>query len=165
VFVGGLSADHAERILLLEKVAAKQPIEIWGYGIESLGRDSLLRRSHRGNAWALDMYEVLFNAKIALNHHINVAGHFANNMRLYEATGVGTLLLTDYKSNLHTLFEPGKEVIVYRSSEECTELIAYYLQHEDESKSVAEAGQARTLREHTYNHRMREFINILNSFL
>ena len=41
--------------------------------------------------------------------------------RLFEATGVGTLLVTDWKKNLHEMFEPGKEVIVYHSPEECAE--------------------------------------------
>jgi hypothetical protein len=164
VFVGGLSTHHAERIKLLEKVATDQQIEIWGYGIESLRPDSPLSKLHRGNAWALSMYQILLNAKIVLNHHINVAGHYANNMRLYEATGVGTLLLTDYKSNLNTLFEPGKEVVAYRSPEECCELIAHFLAHDDERESIAKAGQARTLGGHTYYHRMEEFIDIVERY-
>ena len=31
-------------------------------------------------------------------------------MRLFEATGAGTLLITDWKVNLHNVFELGKEV-------------------------------------------------------
>ena len=42
-------------------------------------------------------------------------------MRLYEATGVGTLLVTDYKDNLHEMFIPGKEVVVYRDADEAVE--------------------------------------------
>ena len=36
------------------------------------------------------MYRVLRQSKIALNRHSDVAEDHANNMRLYEATGVGT---------------------------------------------------------------------------
>jgi spore maturation protein CgeB len=165
VFVGGLSSDHAERIRFLERIASSQPVDIWGYGFDSLSENSVLRQFHHGELWALDMYNVLYNAKIALNLHINVAGPYANNMRLYEATGVGAFLLTDYKDNLNSLFEPGKEVVAYRSPEEALELIDYYLGHEEERKAIALAGQARTLREHTYYHRMGEFINILNRYL
>jgi spore maturation protein CgeB len=82
-------------------------------------------------------------------------------MRLYEATGVGTLLITDYKDNLHTLFEPGSEVIAYNSAEECVELVTYYLAHEEERQAIARAGQQRTLREHSYLHRMQELVNIV----
>ena len=59
------------------------------------------------------MYRVLARSKIALNRHIDVAEDHANNMRLYEATGVGTFLITDAKRNLSELFEPGEEVVTY----------------------------------------------------
>jgi spore maturation protein CgeB len=165
VFIGGLSSVHVERIRFLEHFASLQPIDIWGYGFDSLTESSVLRQFHHGELWALDMYNALYNSKIALNHHINVAGRNANNMRLYEATGVGAFLLTDYKDNLDTLFEPGKEIVAYRSAEECVELARYYLEHEEERQSIAQAGQARTLREHTYRHRMQEFIDIVSRYL
>lgn len=165
VFIGGLSPDHAERIEFLEHLAADQPLDIWGYGLDSLGANSALRRLHHGPLWALDMYQVLHDANIALNHHINVAEAAANNMRLYEATGVGAFLLTDHKENLKTLFEPGKEVVTYRSAGEAAELIDYYLTHDTERQAIAKAGQARTLREHTYLNRMQEFVGIVNRYL
>ncbi|MCZ6874420.1 MAG: glycosyltransferase, partial [bacterium] len=165
VFVGGLSVSHRERIRFLEAIAARHPLALWGYGLDVLGLRSPLRAVHRGEAWALDMYNVLYNADITLNYHIGAAGNYANNMRLYEATGVGTLLITDYKDNLRTLFEPGKEIIGYRSAEECIELITYYLAHEEERKAIASAGQRRTLSEHTYYFRMQEFIEIVAPLL
>jgi len=86
-------------------------------------------------------------------------------MRLYEATGVGTLLVTDRKDNLSSLFEPGKEVVAYGSAEEAVELVDYYLQHNEERKQIARSGQARTLSEHSYHHRMEEFIDIVAGYL
>lgn len=165
VFVGGVSAHHAERMRFLEDVAAFHAVDLWGYGIETLPAQSSLCALHHGEVWALDMYQILYNSNIALNHHINVAENYANNMRLYEATGVGTLLMTDYKDNLHTLFEPGKEVVAYSSAGECVELITYYLAHEEERKVIARAGQQRTLREHTYYQRMRELVEIVRKYL
>jgi spore maturation protein CgeB len=117
-----------------------------------------------GSAWGADMYRVLFSSKLTLNYHIDVAGDHANNMRLFEATGVGTLLLTDWKKDLSGLFESGKEVAAYRTPEECAELIEYYLEHEDERSAIARAGQERTLREHTYYHRMQTLVEILQSY-
>jgi spore maturation protein CgeB len=82
-------------------------------------------------------------------------------MRLFEATGVGAFLLTDWKQNLGDMFDVGKELVAYRSSEECAELIDYYLAHDKEREAIARAGQARTLAEHTYLHRMQEFMRLL----
>ena len=165
VFVGGISPAHPERIELLEKVAASHPIEFWGYGVSELEADSPLRSAYRGKAWALDMYRILYSSRLALNHHITTAERYANNMRLYEATGVGTLLITDYKDNLGQLFEIGKEIVAYRSPEECLDLISYYLDHEQECKAIAKAGQERTLNEHTYSQRMRELLDIVERML
>jgi len=116
-------------------------------------------------AWGTEMYEALQQFKITLNHHIDVAGSFANNTRLFEATGVGALLLTDRKNNLQEMFHPGKEVAVYGSAEECSELIRHYLEHSSEREQIARAGQQRTLRDHTYEVRMGELAEILKRCL
>ncbi len=165
VFVGGLSRAHADRIELLETLAERRPFEWWGYGAERLPPRSPLRRGYRGPAWGLEMYERLRTARITLNVHIGVAGRYANNMRLYEATGVGSLLLTDWKENLGELFEPGREVAAFRSAGECVELIDHYLSHEEERAAVARAGQVRTLRDHTYERRMGEYAERLRGIL
>jgi len=161
-FVGGLSAAHSRRVRFLESVARAHPLDFWGYGAERLDPASPLRARAHGDAWGLAMYQALYNAKISLNLHIDAAENNANNMRLYESTGVGALLLTDAKDNLHTLFEPGREVAAYRSPNECIEMIGHYLGHEDERRAMAQAGQARTLKEHTYAHRMQELTTILH---
>jgi spore maturation protein CgeB len=166
VFVGGLArGPHAKGNELLERAARRTPIEFWGYKVNRWPGRSAIRRHYRGEAWGLDMYRVLARAKVALNRHIDVAEDYANNMRLYEATGVGTLLLTDAKSNLGDLFEPGEEVVTYASEDELVKKIHHYLGHEDERARIARVGQERTLREHTYEHRMRELEAILGRCL
>jgi spore maturation protein CgeB len=74
-------------------------------------------------------------------------------MRLFEATGVGTCLLTDWTENLGELFEPEREVATFRDAKECVERIRWLLAHPEEREAIARAGQARTLRDHTYRHR------------
>jgi spore maturation protein CgeB len=63
------------------------------------------------------------------------------------------------------MIEPGKEVITYRTPEECAELIRYYLAHEDERTEIARAGQQRTLRDHTYYQRVQELVGIVEGHL
>jgi len=110
------------------------------------------------------MFQVLRDSRITLNHHGDVAP-YANNMRLYEATGVGALLITDWKENLIEMFEPGKEVVAYRTTEECVEMVKYYLEREEERKAIASAGQERILREHTYYQRTKELVEILQKYI
>lgn len=166
VFVGALGrAQHARGNDLLGRAAARVPVDVWGYALDGTGPESPLLRRYHGEAWGLEMFRVLAQARIALNRHIDVAEDNANNMRLYEATGVGSLLLTDAKQNLGELFDVGREVVAYRDENELVEAIEYYLAHEDERAAIAAAGQERTLREHTYAVRMRELADILDPYL
>ncbi len=165
-FVGNVSYAHEERVRLLEYLCQRfENISIWGKGAESLCKDSPILQHYSGQAWGRGMYQILCESKITLNHHGRWAGEYANNCRLYEATGVGTLLITDWKVNLHEMFEVGKEVVAYRTPEECAELIQYYLEHDEEREAIAKAGQERTLREHTYYHRMQELVDIVRKYL
>jgi len=166
VFVGNLGrTQHARGNDLLERAAERAPIEFWGYLVDDRSAESPLVRRYRGEAWGLDMYRVLGEARIAVNRHIDVAADNANNMRLYEATGVGSLLLTDAKRNLDELFDVGREVAVYRDEHELGEAVEHYLGHEDERAEIAAAGQRRTLQDHTFLVRMRELVDILASYL
>jgi spore maturation protein CgeB len=164
-FVGGISRHHGKAVPLLDYLASNVDMTFFGYGARTLPWSSPVRKRHRGEVWGLDMYRALARSRITLNRHINVAENYANNMRLYEATGVGTLLLTDLKDNLGDLFEVGKEVITYSSAPEAAELIRYYLANPNEAQTIARAGQDRTLREHTYSHRMAELVPILKKHL
>jgi ubiquinone/menaquinone biosynthesis C-methylase UbiE len=160
-FVGGISPEHPAGTALLTSMAAVLPIEIYGYGAESLPSESPVRAHHRGEVWGEAMFALFRSSAITVNRHIAVAEINANNMRLYEATGCGALLITDHKDNLGELFEIGKEVVAYRSAEECIALCQYYLAHPEEAQRIARAGQARTLRDHTYAQRMRDTGEIL----
>jgi hypothetical protein len=164
-FVGSLSPHHRRRLEFLESVCSKIPVQVWGQGIERLPKDSPIRACYRGSAWGIEMFDILRRSRISLNHHIDISGPYANNMRLYETTGVGTLLLTDWKQNLPEMFDPAAEVAVYRSPEECIEKIGYYLKEEGERSRIARAGQERTLREHTYRQRMAQLVALVETLL
>lgn len=163
-FVGGISPAHGARTEFLEQLARALDIEFFGYGADTLPASSSILPKHRGEAWAMDMYRVLTESLITVNVHIDVAQNYANNMRLFEATGCGALLVTDHKDNLHELFRPGIEVISYQSVEEAIEKIRYYSEQRKEASAIAQAGQRRTLREHTYRQRMEELVNVLSRY-
>ena len=108
------------------------------------------------------MYQVLRRSRITLNSHIDMAGREAGNMRLFEATGVGAFLLTDFKDNLHTLFEPDREVGVWRSIDDCLSAIGRYTDDGTARAAIARAGHARTLGQHTYYQRARQILDMVH---
>jgi spore maturation protein CgeB len=159
-FVGTVSVDHQQRISLLEAVAERYDLKLWGNPPQALRANSPLHRCFQGEVWGLDMYQVLRRSRITLNSHIDLAGGEAGNMRLFEATGVGCFLLTDFKDNLDTLFAPGVEVAAWRSVDECLKTIDRYLDDESGRAEIARAGQARTLSQHTYRQRTSEILGL-----
>ena len=139
-------------------------MEIWGYVNDRLDPNSPIWSRHHGEAWGLDMYRILARTQIAINRHGDIAAGYANNMRLFEATGVGALLLTEAAANLRELFQPGREVITY-SSVEPIDRARYFLENAEERIAIADAGQTRTLDEHTYGRRIPELVSMLESRL
>ena len=160
-FVGSISSDHQQRIALLEAVAGRHDLKLWGNLPNALPAASPLRRCFQGEVWGREMYQVLRRSRITLNSHIDFAGNEAGNMRLFEATGVGGFLLTDFKESLDTLFAPDREVAVWRSVGECLEAVDHYLADHDSRGSIARAGQARTMAQHTYRHRASEILTLV----
>ncbi|MFL5955210.1 MAG: glycosyltransferase [Gaiellaceae bacterium] len=155
VFVGSLKRYRRwASNTTVARAAERTHIDFWGYGERQWSRRSSVRRSYHGNAWGLDMLRVLRDARIGINRHGDFGGDYASNMRLYEATGMGTLLLTDAKVNLGSLFEVGREAVSYANEDELVGAIDHYLTAEDEREAIAVAGRARTFTDHSYDRRM-----------
>ena len=112
-----------------------------------------LRPFMKPAVFGLEMFQTLRNSKATFNNHIDISPRSASNMRLFEATGVGTCLVTDWKENLGDLFELDREVVTYRSAEECVEKVRWLWEHPQEREAIAQAGQARTLKDHTFAQR------------
>lgn len=192
--MGGVSIAknaHARRVELLHYLSRHLKLNLYlmepsikeliGYGITlvkkrnpirdyfELMRNTLyVRRLHRINAgpiFGAEMFAALAKSKIALNVHIDSTGSFAANMRLFEATGVGCCLLTDWKSNIGDFFEVDKEVVVYRSFEECLEKIRYLLRHDEERTGIARLGFMRTNNEHSLCPQVEKFGSYLTSLI
>jgi spore maturation protein CgeB len=155
-FVGTLSAHHGERIRLLEYLAARTRLNIWGMGIEEVASESPIRSCYRGQAWGREMFAIFRRSQIVINQHIGIAGSFANNMRLYEATGCGAALVTDRKENLQELFDVGSEVIDYGEPAECLARVKELVGDPVRCAEIGHRGQARTCSRHTYVQRTAE---------
>ncbi|WP_435127667.1 CgeB family protein [Halobaculum sp. D14] len=163
-FVGSLSSNHEARIELLERLATEVPLKVWAPGVDHLSEESPLRDCYQGQAWGRDMFEILARSDVVVNNHIGVAGPYAANLRLYETTGVGSFLVTDDKRNLDDIFEPGTEVATYDSVSDCVDTIQYYLEHDAERAAIADAGQQRTLSEHTYSERADQLDSLFGEY-
>lgn len=134
-------------------------------GVSAPELSERLRRHTRPAVFGLALYDLLRRSRVSYNVHGGVSPTSAANRRLWEATGVGSCLLTDDRRNLPSLFEPDAEVVVYRSTGECIDKARWLLDHPAEARRIAEAGQRRTLRDHTVERRAEAFDEIVQRAL
>lgn len=177
---------HSERLRLIAELSKKVAMDIYSPAIlhkgflpylwasgrlarnkqwKDFSYSNYIDRKRKGTVYGLEMYQVLADSKITLNFHGDIVGKKGGNMRLFEATGAGACLLTDYKENLGEFFELDKEIVSFRTPEECLEKINYLLSHEIERQSIALSGQRRTLREYSYENVLGKFSGFLESRL
>jgi hypothetical protein len=167
-FIGGITANHQRRYNLIKKVGevlapTGRLLHCYGYGFDELKDAPGI--AYQGEAWGRDAYGILGFTEITINAHIDFVHPYVGNMRMFEATGCGALLITDWGENIEKLFVPGKEVIAYKSITGAAAAVLYYLDHREEARIIAENGRQRTLRDHTYEKRTAEVARILEKML
>ena len=185
VFAGSVSADHKLRAEALMALGREMPIDVFGSvpdpenlssaAQNTSGLSRWFRRIGQGIVappttkitshpalWGLEMYRMMGESRIVFNRHIDAAGSYANNLRLYEVTGSGSLLLTDWKTNMDEIFSPGTECVTYRDTDECVRMAKFYLQNDEKREQIAQAGRRRVIAEHTYEHRVDELLRVID---
>ncbi len=85
----------------------------------------------------------------------------ALKLRDFDGPMSGSCYVTQWNPDLARLFEVGSEIAVYRSEEECVEVVGELLGDNMRREAIAARGRKRALREHTWEHRFRELLRIL----
>ncbi len=94
------------------------------------------------------------------------AGVFASSSsRPFELASMGCCIVSNPYAGFETWFEPGKELFVVHSTEEAVERYRYLLAHDAERQAVGRAARERVLREHTFRHRARQLVGIVQGYL
>jgi spore maturation protein CgeB len=120
----------------------------------SRSHSARLAAASRPPVFGLAMYRELAATQMTVNIHAGIAGPYAANMRLFEATGAGTCLLTDAKSDLDEFFASGEEVVTFENAADAVAKARELLANPARMAEIGRRGQARTLRDHTYELRV-----------
>jgi len=161
-FLGGLTWAHRERIAIVDALVRQTALTVWSAKPRIWSRSAarpafwralwqarhVLARTH-AELYGMDLYRMLGRSQLSLNVHAEVAGGLAGNMRLFEITGAGALLLTEHMPNLHEFFDLETELVTYQGLDDLIDKVRYYSAHPSEAAAVAARGQRRTLSEHS----------------
>lgn len=119
--------------------------------------DLSLRRAYQSPALGHPEYaRAMASADIIVNV---VADHNipAQNMRTFEAPASGTLMVTTRTEGQQRYFPDEEACVMYDDPEELREVVAYYLDDDEEREAIAARGQE-YVQEHTYADRMRKLV-------
>ncbi len=169
-FVGNLGSKghYLARRGALEKVMdAGFNLKWWGPRIPRklstipliLGK---LGRSYGGKfIWGEEYAKVAKLSKIFLA--FDSMPHIRKSMsaRMYTAVGCGAFYMCLHVEGIEEVLVPDKEIVIFHSEDEMIDKIKFYLPKEDLRKKIAQAGQKRVLKEHTYEIRISEMLSII----
>ncbi|CAO6124548.1 Glycosyl transferases group 1 [Candidatus Pelagibacterales bacterium] len=185
-FIGGIwNLGHTKRIDILDHLLKELQISLWIGDIPSFRNSERslksylkkirflpyqkkinnLKKIDLGPLYGANMYKCLGRSLITFNSHINQSKEEAANMRLFESTGLGACLVTDWKNNISNFFLPDEEIVVYKSKDEAIEKIKYLLNHKEKVKEIALKGQKKTLLQHTLSSRWTDVKHELKKLL
>ena len=167
VFVGQWSNLHRQRNQIIHALALEADRHKgFTLGLYLLGQREKMppevQACCRGERFGLAMHAALRSGRIAINAGILPE---AGNMRLFETTGTGVFLLTEYQENIADYFLPGKEIETYKDHNELIDKIYYYLQNPARRESIAACGQKRCWQDHSMERRILELDRIIKKHL
>jgi len=154
------------------KAYPNKPVAIKKYDIGFVGFVSFMKRAemldrlfrefpnfYYGQKLFEECAEIYRKSKIVFN----TAAVDDINMRLFEATATGSFLLTEHIPTLYECFQDGKHLVTYRDMDDAIDKARYYLEHEYERNEIAKAGMEHTLANHTYQHRIKRLLEVVNA--
>ena len=144
-----------ERIDLLETCAQYHPLDLFTHAKE-LTMPGIT--NHGGVEFYKEMPLVFKQSRINLN--ISLRGIKSGiPLRAYDIMGAGGFLLSNFQADFLDDFIPGEDFVYYERKEDLLQMVAYYLDHEEERKAIAKNGHDKVAKGHTYRHRIREMFS------
>jgi hypothetical protein len=91
----------------------------------------------------------------------NIAHDKDTNMRIPECLGTKSLLLTERVPHLDEIFQDGVHLVMYDGIEDAIEKAKYFIEHDSERETIAEAGYKQALKSHTYTDRVQTVLDMV----
>jgi spore maturation protein CgeB len=160
-FVGSM---YPGRLRFFEKIADFN-ISIWGPRWDKIPPGSPVRHLVKGDSLDVNEWVKVYSAtKIALNNVSSFASYVDNmmNTRVFEIMACRAFQLVDTRDDIFMLFTSGTDLVCYSNVEELRKLFNYYLNHPDEIREIAENGYRKVIKEHTYDNRIKEIMEIVS---
>jgi spore maturation protein CgeB len=85
------------------------------------------------------------------------------NNRLFEIAACASFQLSDHRPDIEMYYQTGTEIITYGDESELKEKITFFLPREQLRKKIAIQAYQRTMKEHLYENRLKQMVQIIFS--
>ena len=103
------------------------------------------------------------NLNIVRGAHASVYG--SSSARPFELAAMECCIVSNPYPGLEDWFEPGKELYIVEEAEEVIDLYRYLLTHDTERQTIGRRARERVLKEHTYQHRARQLVQMIRELV
>jgi hypothetical protein len=169
-FVGNLGSkpQYLSRRRALERViAAGADLKWWGPKIPwKLGNMPLVYgrvgKAYGGKfVWGEEYGKVARLSKIFLAFDSKPELSKSMSARMYTAVGCGAFYLCMHVNGIEEVLIPDREIVTFHTEDEMIDKIRFYLRDDKAREKIAAAGQARVLRDHVYEVRIRQMCRMI----
>lgn len=170
-FIPGIHDDRARQVEKISHYLTNNSIDVYTANAFALSTDSRVKffppvyGNELVNTYA--NYSMVLDARGNFDLSKEKVLAETANMRIFEATKAGALLITENSPNLSEYFEINREIVTYNDFDELKEKINYYSRPEnsEERQAIAHRGRYRTIKDHSIESRANWLERIIFKYL
>jgi spore maturation protein CgeB len=146
---------YPSRVKLLERLVAKGiPLKLYGCGFPRWLGETSIRGTHTGRPVFREDKAQVFRSAVGVLNTLHPAEISGVNARLFEATGSGAAVITEFRPAVPELFTVEDEVLVFHDFDDLVDQATRLLNEAGLTASLGEAAVLRAHRDHTYERRL-----------
>jgi spore maturation protein CgeB len=154
---------YPSRVKLLERLAAKGvPLRLYGSEFPRWLGDTTLRSAHTGRCIFREEKARVFRSAAGVLNTLHPAEIAGVNARLFEATGCGAAVITEFRPAIPKLFTIDEEVLVFHDFDQLVDQSTRLLNEAGLTAALGDAATHRSHREHTYELRLTSILEKLS---
>ena len=154
---------YPSRVRLLDRLIAKGiPLRVYGAGFPRWIGETACRAAHTGRIVTREEKAHVFRSAAGVLNTMHPAEVSGVNARLFEASGCGAAVLTEFRPTVPELFAIGREVLVFHDFDDLVEQATRLLSERGLTARIGDAAAQRAHRDHTYDLRVTAILDKLS---
>jgi hypothetical protein len=144
-FIGFCGTNFDERIQYIDRLSSRFKIsiskDIWWLG------NSMVEK--------INTYQIHFNKTVSNDI----------NYRVFETMGCNTVSLTNNTENITRFFTDMEDIVIYQDENDLYDKVDFLIKNPEEVKKISQRGYDHVTKNHTYDNRAQEILQIINSYI